>query len=135
MKFGKELKSQMVPEWTEAYMDYDSLKIILKDISHYHGKNRPAQSATNPPGLTRKLTLYRAFSGLTQRTISPRTHDIESQPILVNSVKRSDGEEGYETRFLMVADEGGEYELVFFRGDLMMSSIKLISFIGVKFRR
>ncbi|KAL8104621.1 hypothetical protein AgCh_028734 [Apium graveolens] len=115
MKFGKELKSQMVPEWTEAYMDYDSLKILLKDISHYHGKNRPAPLATNPPGLTRKLTLYRAFSGLTQRTISPTTHDIENQPILVNSVKRSNGEEGYETRFLMVADEGGEYELVFFR--------------------
>ncbi|KAK1379542.1 phosphate transporter PHO1-like [Heracleum sosnowskyi] len=112
MKFGKELKTQMVPEWTEAYMDYDSLKTLLKDIYHFLDRNRPAN---NPPGLTRKLTLYRAFSGLTQRTASPRTHDVESQPILVNSVKRSNGEEGYETRFLMVADQGGEYELVFFR--------------------
>ncbi|XP_017221657.1 phosphate transporter PHO1 homolog 3 [Daucus carota subsp. sativus] len=115
MKFGKELKSQMVPEWTEAYMGYDSLKNLLKDINHFQERNRTAPLATNPPGLSRKLTLYRAFSGLTQRTVSPRTHDSESQPILVNSVKRSNGEEGYETRFLMVADEGGEYELVFFR--------------------
>ncbi|KAL1808498.1 phosphate transporter PHO1 homolog 3 [Daucus carota subsp. sativus] len=120
MKFGKELKSQMVPEWAEAYMDYEFLKTLLKDISHFQERNRPAASlgTDNPHGLTRKLTLYRAFSGLTQRTLSPRSprnHDIESQPILVNSVKRSNGEEGYETRFLMVAEAGGEYELVYFK--------------------
>ena len=81
MKFGKELKSQMVPEWTEAYIGYDSLKNLLKDISHFQERYRTTPLATNPPGLSRKLTLYRAFSGLTQRTVSPRTHDSESQPI------------------------------------------------------
>lgn len=126
MKFGKELTSQMVPEWQEAYVDYEYLKTILKDIHHFKHRNIPPPphglATNNQPGLNRRLTLYRAFSGLIQRTSSinsPRSsassQDVESQPILVNSVKRSDGEEGYETRFLMAADEGGEYELVFFR--------------------
>lgn len=29
MRFGKEFKKQKVPEWTDAYMDYNGLK---KDI-------------------------------------------------------------------------------------------------------
>ncbi|KAF1001588.1 hypothetical protein AG4045_027431 [Apium graveolens] len=126
MKFGKELVSQMVPEWEEAYMNYNYLKSILKDINHFRNRNKPpppaaAVTTNNPAGLKRRLTLYRAFSGLIQRTSSSKIsspgpmQDVESQPILVSSVNRSDGQEGYETRFLMSADEGGEYELVFFR--------------------
>ncbi|KAK1404972.1 hypothetical protein POM88_004577 [Heracleum sosnowskyi] len=90
MKFGKELKTQLVLEWTEAYMDYDSLKTLLKDINRFLERNRPAN---NPPGLTRKLTLYRAFSGLTQRTAFPRTHDVESQPILTARHRREGPED------------------------------------------
>lgn len=125
MKFGKELVSQMVPEWEEAYMNYNYLKSILKDIDHFKNRNKPpppaaAVTTNNPAGLKRRLTLYRAFSGLIQRSSSKISspgpmQDVESQPILVSSVNRSDGQEGYETRFLMSADEGGEYELVFFR--------------------
>ncbi|KAJ1405806.1 SPX domain [Sesbania bispinosa] len=105
----------MVPEWQEAYMDYGYLKALLKDIL----RNKPQTSgiAASPQGLKRKLSLYRAFSGLTQRNyqpLSPSVHDIENQPILVNSVVR-DGLEKYETTFLMTAEEGGEYELVYFR--------------------
>ncbi|KAK1379543.1 hypothetical protein POM88_026287 [Heracleum sosnowskyi] len=86
-------------------MDYNSLKTVLKDICHYHGRNRPAPLATDPPGFTRKLTLYRAFSGLNQRTISPKTHDTESQPILVNSAKRSNGEEDcFKKRFQVLLE-------------------------------
>ncbi|KAF5454752.1 hypothetical protein F2P56_024396 [Juglans regia] len=122
MKFGKEFAAQMVPEWQEAYMDYGKLKTLLKDILRFKQRNRPP--ATPSAGLKRKLTLYRAFSGLTQRynhhPISPSSttrdddHDIESQAILVNSVSR-DGSQSYQTTFLMSSDEGGEYELVYFR--------------------
>ncbi|KAK8691622.1 hypothetical protein V6N13_075123 [Hibiscus sabdariffa] len=114
MKFGKEFASQMVPEWQEAYMDYDFLKSLLKEIHGFKQRTRP------PGGLKRKMTLYRAFSGLVQRhnnhpTTTPSSPDIEDQrPISVNSVDR-DGSRTYETTFLMQAEEGGEYELVFFR--------------------
>lgn len=121
MKFGKELKSQMVPEWQAAYMDYEFLKNLLKDIQHYRQKTRPPPA--HPPGLPRALTHYRAFSGLTslQRSISMRStshkhhDDLESQAILVNNVKRSDGEDGYQTTFLRASEDGGEYELVYFK--------------------
>ncbi|KAL2226170.1 UNVERIFIED_CONTAM: Phosphate transporter PHO1 [Sesamum indicum] len=105
----------MVPEWQEAYMNYEFLKTLLKEIQLFRQRNRPAAAGSN--GLRRNLTLYRAFSGLTKRGTSPRTEaasDIENQVILVNNVRR-DGVEGSETMFLMAADEGGEYELVYFK--------------------
>ncbi|XWS23157.1 hypothetical protein CRYUN_Cryun29cG0096900 [Craigia yunnanensis] len=114
MKFGKEFASQMVPEWQEAYMDYDYLKTLLKELQRFKHRTKPPAT---PGGLKRKLTLYRAFSGLTQRhhnPVSPSSPDIESQPILVNSVNRN-GSQSYETTFLMSSDEGGEYEMVYFR--------------------
>ncbi|KAL1101913.1 hypothetical protein V6Z11_D05G328900 [Gossypium hirsutum] len=115
MKFGKEFASQMVPEWQDAYMDYEYLKTLLKKIQSFKHRTKPPST-----GLKRKLTLYRAFSGLTQKnhhnptSPSSASPDIESQPILVNSVQRN-GSESYETTFLMSSDEGGEYELVYFR--------------------
>ncbi|KAL0385851.1 UNVERIFIED_CONTAM: Phosphate transporter [Sesamum radiatum] len=115
MKFGKEFASQMVPEWQEAYMNYEFLKTLLKEIQLFRQRNRPAAARSN--GLRRNLTLYRAFSGLTKRGSSPRAEtvsDIENQVILVNNVRR-DGVEGSETMFLGAADEGGEYELVYFK--------------------
>ncbi|KAJ6902578.1 EXS family protein [Populus alba x Populus x berolinensis] len=117
MKFGKEFRVQMVPEWQEAYMDYDFLKTLLKEVQSFQLRTRPP--AANPLGLKRKLSLYRAFSGLTQRTSdctpkSPSSPDIEKQPILVNSVNL-DGSQIYQTSFLMPTVEGGEYELLFFR--------------------
>lgn len=117
MKFGKEFAAQMVPEWQEAYMNYNDLKSLLKEIQLFRLRNK--QPPATPQGLKRKLTLYRAFSGLIQRNyqpLSPPEHDIEknNHPILVHSVQR-DGFEKYETTFLMSAEEGGEYELVYFR--------------------
>ncbi|XP_028762025.1 phosphate transporter PHO1 homolog 3 [Neltuma alba] len=115
MKFGKEFEAQIVPEWKETYMGYNYLKTLLKDVQRHKQRNKPPAT---PGGLKRKLTLYRAFSGLIQRhppqSISPSEQDVESQPIMVNSVL-SDGSEGYQTTFLKAAEEGGEYELVFFR--------------------
>ncbi|KAL5553734.1 hypothetical protein UlMin_041135 [Ulmus minor] len=119
MKFGKEFSSQMVPEWQEAYMNYGFLKTLLKEILRYKQKNKPP--ATIPAGLKRRPSLYRAFSGLINRQFSTGAggspHDIESQAILINSVSREDsgGHESYQTTFLMIADEGAEYELVYFR--------------------
>ncbi|KAL4362049.1 hypothetical protein GQ457_04G010980 [Hibiscus cannabinus] len=115
MKFGKEFVSQMVPEWQDAYMDYDYLKSLLKELQRFKHRTKPPAA----PGLKRKLTLYRAFSGLTQRhhhdpTSPSSPDDIENHPILVNSVDRN-GSRSYETTFLMSSEEGGEYELVYFR--------------------
>ncbi|XP_020239766.1 phosphate transporter PHO1 homolog 3 [Cajanus cajan] len=124
MKFGKEYTSQMVPEWEEAYMDYNKLKNELKEIQRFKRKKKPTPP-TPTTSLRRKLTLYRAFSGLTtQQTkhyhpLSPmemmsqhQNDDVESQQAI--TVGRG-GSDGYETTFLMSGEEGGEYELVFFR--------------------
>ena len=115
MKFGKEFRAQMVPEWQDAYMDYNFLKTLLKEIQRFKHRSRPP--VTPGRGLKRKMTLYRAFSGLTRHNhppSSPDSADIESQVILVDSVQKN-GADSYETKFLMSADEGGEYELVYFR--------------------
>ncbi|XP_034690475.1 phosphate transporter PHO1 homolog 3-like [Vitis riparia] len=116
MKFGKEFTSQMVPEWQEAYMNYNLLKTLLKEVERFKLRNKPPAT---PARLMRKLTLYRAFSGLTHfaRNGHPTTSsesDVESQAILVNSVEEN-GSAGYETTFLMLGEEGAEYELVYFR--------------------
>ncbi|KAM6571112.1 hypothetical protein CsatA_015192 [Cannabis sativa] len=118
MKFGKEFSSQMVPEWQEAYMNYEFLKTLLKDIQDFRHKNMP--QAAVPTGLKRRPTLYRSFSGLIHRQFSTHQYspttspDIESQAILINST-REDGSHGYHTTFLRTAEQGGEYELVYFR--------------------
>ncbi|KAG8366377.1 hypothetical protein BUALT_Bualt17G0073400 [Buddleja alternifolia] len=110
MKFGKEFASQMIPEWQEAYMNYNFLKTLLKEIHLFK------QRTNKPNNLRRNQTLFRAFSGLTHfGRHSPKTpSDVENQAILVNNVNRN-GVEGSETTFLMAGDEGGEYELVYFR--------------------
>ncbi|KAM0983860.1 hypothetical protein ACFX2I_011270 [Malus domestica] len=123
MKFGKEFSAQMVPEWKDAYMDYDYLKSLLKEIQVCKQRNNPDPQAAASPrsyGLKRRLTLYRAFSGLTksrhtQQPASPSsTSDIESQAILVNSVNEN-GSKSYQTMFLMAAEEGGVQELEYFK--------------------
>ncbi|KAI3901412.1 hypothetical protein MKW92_001709 [Papaver armeniacum] len=144
MKFGKELKSQMVPEWQEAYMNYDSLKSVLKDIHVF--KHRKNSSSSVIPSMDRQMSRYRAFSGLLHRNPSVSTSstavlgvepsqlhhrhhnyhhghesedDEEQQVILVKNptnLREGTRDEGqYQTKFLMTAEAGGEYELVFFR--------------------
>ncbi|KAM3743642.1 hypothetical protein ACB098_07G162300 [Castanea mollissima] len=97
-------------------MDYNQLKSLLKEIQRFKQRTKPPAT---PAGLKRKLALYRAFSGLTQRYNNPTSpssasDEIESQAILVNSVNHG-GSQSYQTTFLMSSDEGGEYELVYFR--------------------
>ncbi|KAL3833241.1 hypothetical protein ACJIZ3_007977 [Penstemon smallii] len=113
MKFGKELTSQMVQEWQEAYMDYNQLKNLLKDIMRF--RQNITQQSSGPvekPGLKRRLTLYRAFSGLTGLKGSQMKN--EDEVILVSAVQQ-EGSENYQTMFLRSSDDGGEHELVFFR--------------------
>ncbi|KAM3695813.1 hypothetical protein ACJW31_07G162700 [Castanea mollissima] len=97
-------------------MDYNQLQSLLKEIQRFKQRTKPPAT---PAGLKRKLALYRAFSGLTQRYNNPTSpssasDEIESQAILVNSVNHG-GSQSYQTTFLMSSDEGGEYELVYFR--------------------
>ncbi|CDY33781.1 BnaA09g45870D [Brassica napus] len=87
MKFGKEFSSQMVPEWQQAYMDYGFLKTLLKEIIRFKLRTNNAAPRVQ---LTTTTT---------------------TGPILVNTTV----DRGCETTFLMAAEEGGEYELVFFR--------------------
>ncbi|KAL5807813.1 hypothetical protein ACOSQ3_028504 [Xanthoceras sorbifolium] len=118
MKFGKEFAAQLVQEWREAYMDYNYLKTILKDVLRSRQVNAPSPlAATTKGALKRRVSLYRAFSGLTSRyKASPRSED---EVILVGAVEgggRGGADGGqYQTMFLMSSDQGGEHELVFFR--------------------
>lgn len=107
----------MVPEWQEAYMDYDYLKTLLKEVDRFKQINKPPAT---PSRLKRMQTLYRAFSGLTHfpRHAHPASSSesaaMENQPILVNTVEQN-GDAGYQTMFLMLGEQGAEYELVYFR--------------------
>ena len=115
MKFGKEFKAQMVTEWQEAYMDYHYLKNLLKELQRFKGKNE--RSPTTSARLQRKLTLVRAFSGLTQRHNHPTTPsptDVECQDNLVNSVEQG-GSGVYEIMSPILKAEEGEIELVYFK--------------------
>jgi SPX domain protein involved in polyphosphate accumulation len=46
MKFGKQFTAQMVPEWQEAYMNYNHLKTLLKEIQQFRQK-----TSRHPPRL------------------------------------------------------------------------------------
>lgn len=119
MKFGKEFKSQMVPEWQDAYMNYALLKSHLKEILYLKQQQQqqehsPTTATTN--NLRRNLTLYRAFSGLTNKAISPASPEREMQVIIVSNVARGGSDsECYQTMFLSAADQGGELEAAYFR--------------------
>ncbi|KAL4352517.1 hypothetical protein GQ457_06G042140 [Hibiscus cannabinus] len=124
MKFGKEFAGQMVQEWQKAYMDYIKLKSMLKDILTFKQQNKSQSTMatataamTTPEGmLKRRASLYRAFSGLTNRykhDSSTKSH--EDEVIVVSSVQEGGAEGRYQTMFLRSGEEGGEFELPFFR--------------------
>ncbi|XP_019057105.1 PREDICTED: phosphate transporter PHO1 homolog 9-like [Tarenaya hassleriana] len=150
MKFGRDFEGQMIQEWCEAYVDYRALKLILKQILRFRHRDpafrrfppTPPPPPPAPPssttasvnnsaggggGLTRRISLYRAFSGLTNRAKgSPRKRDKhnhhhnhhyhlfddeEEQVILITE----DETANYTTTFLNSVDDGGELEVMFFR--------------------
>ncbi|KAL3723294.1 hypothetical protein ACJRO7_035475 [Eucalyptus globulus] len=121
MKFGKEFVSQMVQEWQDAYMDYNFLKSILKDAQRHRQLNSlpsPEASTTSSQGpLERRGSLYRAFSGLSNQydQNSPQKSSEEEEGILSAVQEEGSDHRRYQTTFLRLSDEGGEYELLFFR--------------------
>ncbi|GMJ04663.1 hypothetical protein like AT1G69480 [Hibiscus trionum] len=77
MKFSKDFKRQMVPEWIEAYVDYGGLKHILREILHY---KLSKQRETPMRSLEKKLSLHRTLSGLHRPPNDPRINgDMENQ--------------------------------------------------------
>uniref|UniRef100_A0A7N1A9J8 SPX domain-containing protein n=1 Tax=Kalanchoe fedtschenkoi TaxID=63787 RepID=A0A7N1A9J8_KALFE len=110
MKFGKELQAQQVPEWQDAYMNYNFLKKLLKDVIHF----KQQQQQHKPAGLARRVSLYRAFSGLTCRGNEVSDTDEEEEEekaILVSEIQEhgcGGGGRSYQTMFLRCSDEGGE---------------------------
>ncbi|KAL3346728.1 hypothetical protein AABB24_025264 [Solanum stoloniferum] len=123
MKFGKEFTSQMVHEWQEAYMDYNYLKNLLKDILDFKKKNAPlSEIAATPEGsLKRRISMYRAFSGLQSRYTSFKgssgnnNNNHEDEVILINTVQQEGSQGHHQTTFLMSSEQGGEYEMIFFK--------------------
>ncbi|KAD4887970.1 hypothetical protein E3N88_20043 [Mikania micrantha] len=124
MKFGNEFASQTVPEWREAYMNYKHLKTLLKEILIF--RRRQTKLPVPVPSLKRRVSLFRAFSGLTTNTshASSKQRHKEDEAIIVSSkMHQTDEEQGaeecsrsYQTIFLRSSEEGGDLELVFFRG-------------------
>ncbi|GJZ69500.1 SPX and EXS domain-containing protein [Tanacetum coccineum] len=125
MKFGKEFASQMVPEWQEAYMNYNQLKNLVKEILIFRQWQTRSLNMMKPHSKANSLkgkgSLHRAFSGLTSRfgNASVRRHKEEEEVILTSAMQHADEEQGecvkYRTIFLRSSDDGGEYELVFFK--------------------
>ncbi|KAL0424365.1 UNVERIFIED_CONTAM: Phosphate transporter [Sesamum radiatum] len=116
MKFGKELAAQMVQEWQGAYVDYSHLKKLLKEIMRFRQQNSP-QFTGRKGSLTRRLTMYRAFSGLTGRGnhVRSSSKENEDEVILVSPVQQEGSENYYQTTFLRSSEEGVEDEVGFFR--------------------
>ncbi|XP_076925206.1 phosphate transporter PHO1 homolog 9-like [Bidens hawaiensis] len=121
MKFGKEFTSQMVPEWEEAYMNYNFLKTILKDILNFRRRRPKPTSSPNPSPRTRKLLkrhFYKAFSGLTNGFGSYNERNNKDEVILVSEIQQDEQppeNRNYETMFFRSSEEGAENEVVFFR--------------------
>ena len=113
MKFGKEFKKHMVPEWAKAYMDYNGLKRILREARRCKQSKHPA---TKNRALRQKQTWDRTFSGQSlQSSIVPSKGDIEDQVIDIDTLHRDGSRKVYKTKFLRQSEEGGEVEAVFFR--------------------
>ncbi|KAG9153773.1 hypothetical protein Leryth_005887 [Lithospermum erythrorhizon] len=116
MKFGKEFASQMVPEWQEAYMDYNHLKKLLKEILGIIDRKASALPSQEKANLNRRLTLYRAFSGLNRRSSSVVVD--EEAEILINAERSSDfasALEQYQSTLINPSEEGADEELAFFK--------------------
>ncbi|KVH96158.1 EXS, C-terminal [Cynara cardunculus var. scolymus] len=113
MKFGKELKQEKVPEWTEAYMDYNGLKRILQEIQQFKQHERPPSPLRTSQ---KRLPLYRPFSGVDVRaSFEESTSDVEDRVIAVETVKEDDTREVYSTNILMSPKGGGQSEITFFQ--------------------
>ncbi|KAL8210987.1 hypothetical protein R6Q57_005424 [Mikania cordata] len=138
MKFGKEFASQMVPEWQAAYMNYNHLKILIKEILIFRRLQQNESTTSyqaNPPlpskrsSRKRKVSLNRAFGGLSNSHNSV-DKDKEDEVILVTAMQMSSPED-YRTVFLRSSEDAGESEFSFFKR-LDEEFIKVIGFYKSK---
>ncbi|KAM0068228.1 putative SPX domain-containing protein [Helianthus debilis subsp. tardiflorus] len=136
MKFGKEFASQMVPEWQAAYMNYNHLKILIKEILIFRRLQQQESTMSYQANLPlpskrssrkRKVSLNRAFGGLSNR--HSVNNDKEDEVILVSAMQLS--EENHQTVFLRSSEDAGESELAFFKR-LDEELNKVISFYKTK---
>lgn len=111
MKFGKHFKRQKVPEWTDAYMDYNGLKRVLREIVRYKQSFQPG----TPLRTFQRTALYRSFSGLTKPPSNPPRVDADDQVIDISALQRDGSRQYYATNFLRQSEVGGEIEATFFR--------------------
>lgn len=115
MKFGREFKRSMVPEWTDAYMDYKGLKRILKEIKLQ--KQSTEQPSTPSKSSLHGFSIYRSFSGLTRRQSSSFSSDgdIEDQVVPVKKDEQGGPKSKNFFRPKILKDSpGGETEILFF---------------------
>ncbi|XP_071694036.1 phosphate transporter PHO1 homolog 10-like isoform X2 [Rutidosis leptorrhynchoides] len=112
MKFGKEFKQQKVPEWTEAYMNYNKLKRILHEIQKFKLCEVPSTPIRTSQ---QRVSLYKPFSGLEVRSSSEESSsDLEDQVIAVETIQENDHRQVYNTNFLGSPKEGRQSEIMFF---------------------
>uniref|UniRef100_A0A7N0TCF6 Uncharacterized protein n=1 Tax=Kalanchoe fedtschenkoi TaxID=63787 RepID=A0A7N0TCF6_KALFE len=112
MKFGKEFKQQMVPEWTEAYMDYNGLKRILRQIRFAKQCKQPSKSLKL---LRHRSRLHRPFNAqIPEKDDTSEERDLEGQVIDVN-INRVGHRKVYETKIRGNDEENEEDEVSFFK--------------------
>lgn len=110
MKFGKDFKKHKVPEWTEAYVDYNGLKHILHGIRSFRQSNPSLARASS-----RRLSL-RNFNSSSLHDSNVDSHDdIENQVIAVHTVQQENSRKLYNTRLIVAPTEGEGHERNFFR--------------------
>lgn len=114
MKFGKEYRTQMVPEWVDAYMDYNSLKIILRQIRL---SQLPKTPHTPLSALQRKFSIYSPLRVLKVESRNLQNErDLEEQVIKFSPIAGENNRTIYRTRLLLPPDEiGREFEVEFFK--------------------
>lgn len=110
MKFGKDFKKQKVPEWTEAYVDYNGLKHILHGIRSFRQNNPSLARASS-----KRLSLKNFNSSNLHESNIDSHDDIENQVIAVHTVHQENSRKLYITRLIVAPTEGEGNERNFFR--------------------
>lgn len=82
VNFAEELRSQLVPEWQDAYCSYDELKHDLHDVEQHGTVEQHPMSRTGSLGLLRSLA-----------SVKPGLH----KTLTRNLTQR--GREGYQPSF------------------------------------
>ncbi|KAL0540681.1 hypothetical protein IC582_020691 [Cucumis melo] len=115
MKFGKDFLSQMVPEWQEAYLNYNQLKSLLKEVSQ--AREVETTSENQRSRFKRRGSLYRAFSGLTGGRIgSQKLQEDHATATIHTNITQKDREECYQSMlFVSSLEKAGENEVDFFK--------------------